>query len=92
MLLSCNAGIWASDLLSEYEVAIILIRIYVIIIFQNYFNEELPVSSLGYPSVIDLLMALPDVIDVERPISNGDWLVFAKGKKTASKKFIIDIV
>lgn len=48
---------------------------------QEYFEEDLPVSSLGFTSVVHLLSHLP-VCEIERPSGTGDWLVFTKGNKT----------
>ena len=46
--------------------------------FQKYFDEDLPVSTLGFSSVLHLLTSTP-VCEVERPTGLGDWLVFRRG-------------
>ena len=55
---------------------------------QEYFEEDLPVSSLGFTSVVHLLSHLP-VCEIERPSGTGDWLVFTKGNKTPKGTYII---
>ena len=47
---------------------------------QAKFKEELPMSSLGFTSVVHLLSYVP-VCDIHRPSGTGDWLVYLKGQK-----------
>ena len=57
---------------------------------QEYFAKDLPVSSLGFTSVVHLLSHLP-VCEIERPSGTGDWLVFTKGNKTPKGTYIISV-
>ncbi|XP_033119146.1 uncharacterized protein LOC117118617 [Anneissia japonica] len=44
--------------------------------YRKLTGEDLPLSKYGFFNVIDLVSAMPDVITIERPKPNGDWLLF----------------
>ena len=35
--------------------------------------------------MVEMLLDMPDVVELEKPISNGEYLVFAKGQNKSSK-------
>ena len=50
---------------------------------QVLFEEELPVTSLGYTSVVHFLSTL-SVCEMERQVDMGDWVVYPKGGKKST--------
>ena len=47
----------------------------ILFVFQKLYNQELPLSSVGYSSVLKLLHDLPNgVCDVKQ--IGDDWIVF----------------
>ena len=59
------------------------------IVFQALFNKGLSVLSMGFYSVIELVSSLPDIIRIERPFPNGDWLLFLAEKSKRGTAYII---
>lgn len=42
---------------------------------QREFKKELNFKASGYLSLIALMGSLPDIVRIERPVPNGDWLL-----------------
>jgi hypothetical protein len=51
---------------------------------QKIFNKELPFKANGYRSVIEFVSNMPNVVRIERPDPNGDWLLFPVGVNLSS--------
>ena len=45
------------------------------LIFQEMFQQELPVREQGFHSVIEFVSAMPHIVRAERPYDMGDWLL-----------------
>ncbi|XP_033763403.1 uncharacterized protein LOC117344681 [Pecten maximus] len=56
-----RAGIWAIQLPAVYT---------------KRYGKELSFRDYGYWSLVEMLDSLPDLIRLERPTDNGDWLCF----------------
>ena len=49
-------------------------------VFQTLLCKELNVLANGFYSIIEMASAMPDIFRIERPFSNGDWLLFLAAK------------
>jgi len=47
--------------------------------YKRQFNKELDVKRAGYLSLIALMGSLPDIVRIDRPVENGDWLLYGAG-------------
>ena len=43
---------------------------------QNKRKKDFDIKVFGFMSVIELMGSLPDLVRIERPVANGDWLLF----------------
>lgn len=48
----------------------------IITLLQKRYNKELSFQEYGYWNLVEMLASLPDVVHLERPKDNGDWLCF----------------
>ena len=42
---------------------------------QRCYKKELDMAGAGYYSLITMMGSIPDIVKIERPVNNGDWLL-----------------
>ncbi len=47
-----------------------------LLFIQQHTGKELPMFSLGFYSVVELVFAMPSIVSVEREESHGDWTLY----------------
>ena len=45
------------------------------------FQKELHVRLLGFSSVVELVGAMPEIVNIERPTKTGDWYLTIKSTR-----------
>eukprot|EP00794_Sanderia_malayensis_P015661 gene15661-17241_t len=58
-------GVWMARLPFEYK---------------KKFSKDLDVEGAGYLSLVEMIGSLPDLITMQRPVKNGDWLLTGQGR------------
>jgi len=43
--------------------------------FKEYHNKELDYQTLGFNSIVELMSNIKERVTIERPVSNGDWIL-----------------